>query len=389
MTVHGHPHLDVFLTVGKDRAGKDRAEIICWGPVGLLKNQNLAQTTAQVAELGGTERAARVLHRLVMKDGLEELPEAPPRDTAKKFWTEVRHQFEVPNLTLVERRMSAYDGFTKYLFTSGGDLFEAVRIPLLHRVGKEKYVVCISSQVGCNAGCAFCATGKMGFRRNLEVWEMIDQLVQVSRDSAYPIRGVVFMGMGEPMLNYSRVMTAAQLMSDSNGLAIDSKAITVSTVGVVPGIKRFTKAGFSIKLILSLHSAIPDRRKRLVPMAELYDLDSLYQAMREYHEATGRRVPLAWTLLKGINTGTDELHALAQWRRDLPIVLDLIPVNDDSGEFEAPEKAEVDRFLDGYTKIVRQPFIMRYSGGKDIAGACGMLATHNCGGTRRNPELSL
>ena len=116
-----------------------------------------------------------------------------------------------PRLTLMEKRVSPTDGFTKYLFHGDGpEPFEAVRIPLLHRPGDEKYVVCVISQVGCAMGCVFCATGRMGFRRNLPTWEIVDQVMQVRDDSPHPVRGVVFMGMGEPLLNYDRVMRAAR-----------------------------------------------------------------------------------------------------------------------------------------------------------------------------------
>src|SRR5262249_21290987 len=149
-----------------------------------------------------------------------------------------RQATAIPRLTVVDRTVSGVDGFTKYLFRGEGpEAFEAVRIPLLHQPGDEKYVVCVSSQVGCALGCVFCATGRVGFRRNLATWEIVDQVLQVRADSAHPVRGVVFMGMGEPFLNYERVLRAAQIFSEPCGLAIDARAITVSTVGVVPMIR--------------------------------------------------------------------------------------------------------------------------------------------------------
>src|SRR5207247_2893819 len=128
----------------------------------------------------------------------------------------------IPQLHLIERAVSAQDGFTKYRFRGTGPApFEAVRIPLLHRAEDPKYVVCVSSQVGCALGCAFCATARLGFQRNLATWEIVDQVMQVRADSLYPVRGVVFMGMGEPLLNYDRVMKAAQMLSEPCGMAID------------------------------------------------------------------------------------------------------------------------------------------------------------------------
>src|SRR6185369_8339399 len=154
---------------------------------------------------------------------------------------QIRERVRIPKLTLVDKVVSPQDGFAKYLFRGDGPGdFEAVRIPLLHRPGDEKYVVCVSSQVGCGLGCVFCATGRMGFQRNLATWEIVDQVTQVQADSPHPVRGVVFMGMGEPMLNYDRVLRAAHIFSEPCGMAITAKAITISTAGVVPGIRRFT-----------------------------------------------------------------------------------------------------------------------------------------------------
>ena len=155
------------------------------------------------------------------------MPEVPVRVLAN-----VRQWTAILRLTLVDKAVSPTDGFTKYLFRGDGPApFESVRIPLLHRPEDLKYIVCVSSQVGCALGCAFCATARLGFQRNLAAWEIVDQVMQVQADSPHPVRGVVFMGMGEPLLNYDRVMRAARILSEPCGLAIDAKAITISTVG--------------------------------------------------------------------------------------------------------------------------------------------------------------
>ena len=137
-----------------------------------------------------------------------------------------------------------------------------MRIPLLHRPEDRKYVVCVSSQVGCALGCAFCATGRMGFRRNLATWEIVDQVVKIQADSPHPVRGVVFMGMGEPLLNYDAVIQAARILSEPCGMAIAGKAITISTVGIVPGIRRFTAERHPYRLVVSLTTADPPAAPR-------------------------------------------------------------------------------------------------------------------------------
>src|SRR5262249_7327634 len=157
-----------------------------------------------------------------------------------------------------------------------------------------KYIVCVSSQVGCALACAFCATGRMGFHRNLATWEIVDQVVKIQADSPHPVRGVVFMGMGEPLLNYERVIRAARVLSEPCGTAIGAKAITISTVGIVPFIRRFIAEHQPYRLIVSLTSAIPEKRRELLPVERTYPLPELMQAVREYHAATGKRVTLAY-----------------------------------------------------------------------------------------------
>ncbi len=281
----------------------------------------------------------------------------------------------IPRVKLLEREESASDGFVRYLFTGEGDgRFEAVRIPLMHRVDEEKYVVCISSQVGCAMGCAFCATGRMGWTRDLAAWEMVDQVRAVAADSAYPVRGVVFMGMGEPMLNDDAVMRAAGILSEPCGMAIAAKAITISTVGIVPGIRRFTEHKRPFRLVVSLTSANPARRAGLLPVEHSYPTPELVTALREYHTATGERVILAWIMIAGFNTREQDAQDLAALTAGLPIKIDLIDVNDSTGRFEPPSTQELNAFRDALRKYVAAPVSRRYSGGRDIAAACGMLA---------------
>ena len=236
---------------------------------------------------------------------------------------------EIPHLTLVQKVVSPQDGFTKYLFQGQGiGQFEAVRIPLFHRPDDLKYVACVSSQVGCAMGCVFCATGRMGFGRNLAAWEIVDQVVKMQADSPHPIRGVVFMGMGEPMLNYDAVMTAIRILSEPCGMAIAAKAITLSTVGIIPGIRRFTAERHRARLVVSLTSADPLQRRELLPVEQGNPTPDLIQALREYHAVSGQRVTLAWTMISGVNVGEGDAQRLADLTRGLPIKLDLIDVND-------------------------------------------------------------
>ena len=340
----------------------------------LLKDQTLPELTSALADLAPPDRVLRRLQSAAVKSGMAEIPVEMPQ-VSKRLLEQIRERASIPHLKLVDKSISPRDGFAKYLFEgAGAGRFEAVRIPLLHRPEDKKYVICVSSQVGCALDCKFCATGRMGFQRNLATWEIVDQVTQIQQDSEHPIRGIVFMGMGEPMLNYDRVMRAAKIFSEPCSLAINSKSITVSTVGVVPGIRRFTAERRPYRLIVSLTAAESEKRKSLFPIEKIHPLPELMEAVRDYHAATRKRITFAWTVLAGINTGRDDARALAELTRGLPILLNLIDINDPTGEFRRPDSAEFDLFRQYLREELRQPLQRRYSGGQDIHGACGMLA---------------
>jgi len=338
----------------------------------LLKNQTSAQLRVTLAHAGVSPRLACRLLAAAVKRG--ELP-TPGSDLTNRLRDDLIGLTEIPHLTRVQKVVSPRDGFARYLFEGRGiGRFEAVRIPLLHRPDDLKYVVCVSSQVGCAMGCVFCATGRMGFGRNLAAWEIVDQVIKIQADSPHPVRGVVFMGMGEPLLNYEAVMTAIGILSEPCGMAIAAKAITLSTVGILAGIRRFTAERQRARLVVSLTSADPLQRRELLPAEQGNPTPDLIQALREYHAVSGQRVTLAWTMISGVNVGEADAQRLADLTRGLPIKLDLIDVNDPSGRFRPPSRAELDAFRDALRAKLGMPVARRYSGGQDIQGACGMLA---------------
>ncbi|MCX6992616.1 MAG: radical SAM protein [Kiritimatiellaeota bacterium] len=338
----------------------------------IFKNLTSDQLQARLAPMGVTPRMARQIQVAVIRHGT--LPETKP-GLSVRLLEQVRQATVIPHLALLSKVVSPQDGFAKYLFSGDGpDVFEAVSIPLLHRPNDTKCIVCVSCQVGCALGCVFCATGRMGFRRNLAAWEIVDQVAKIRADSPHPVRGVVFMGMGEPMLNYDAVIQAARILSEPCGLAIAGKAITISTVGIIPGIRRFTAGGHSYRLVVSLTSADPSLRRTLMPVEQAHPLVDLMPALREYHAATGRRVTLAWTMLAGINTRAQDVRQLADLTQGLPIKLDLIDVNDPTGRFHPPSPEELAAFRDVLRATLKAPVARRYSGGQDISAACGMLA---------------
>ncbi|HEY8241811.1 MAG TPA: radical SAM protein [Kiritimatiellia bacterium] len=338
----------------------------------VLKDCTAAELAHGLAPAGVSAVAARKLHASAIRHGVWPGPEP---GLSRRTIEAAQAVAEIPHLEIVDRVTSPVDGFTKYLFRGAGAYpFEAVRIPLLHRADDPKYVVCVSSQVGCSLGCVFCATAKLGLRRNLAAWEMVDQVVKIQAESRHPVRGVVFMGMGEPMMNYEAVIRAARILSEPCGPAIAAKAISISTAGIIPGIRRFTAEGHPYRLVVSLTSADPQRRRELMPVEEACPTPDLVQAMREYHAATGRRVMVAWVMISGVNTREEDARQLAELFRGLPIQLDLIDVNDAEKKYLPPSDAERNAFRDALSKHLGMPVARRYSGGQDVRAGCGMLA---------------
>jgi 23S rRNA (adenine2503-C2)-methyltransferase len=276
-------------------------------------------------------------------------------------------------LEIVERATDPSDGFVKYLFRlHDGALVEAVRIPL---ETEGRFSVCLSSQAGCAMACDFCATGRLGLTRHLEPWEIVAQFVAVRDEAPGVVTGAVFQGQGEPLHNYAAVMRAAEILSHPCGGRIAAKAITISTVGIVPAIHRFARERRPYKLIVSLTSAIDERRRELVPAASAWSVRELADAVRVYQRAAGGRVTIAWVVLGGINTGRDEIEALHEHFDGVPLRLNLIDVNDARPDgYRRATDDELSRFRDALRSLEDVPVVRRYSGGGARHAACGMLA---------------
>lgn len=338
----------------------------------ILKNLTTEELYERIKPLGGSLYLARKIQAAAVR-GNEWI--RARNGISARILERIKGAGILPQLKILQRVESPKDGFARYVFEGEGKgAFEAVRIPLLHRDEDRKYIVCVSSQVGCAMECVFCKTGKMGFVRNLETWEIVDQVVQIAADSQYPVKGVVFMGMGEPMLNYDAVMKAAGILSEPCGMAISSKAITIGTSGVVPGIKRYINDKKKYRLIVSLTSADPAKRKELMPVENKWPTGILMESLREYHKHDRRRIILAWILISGVNTNAADARELAILTKGLPVKIDLIDVNDPEGKFIPPSGEELNAFRDALHRELGMPVARRYSGGADINAACGMLA---------------
>jgi 23S rRNA (adenine2503-C2)-methyltransferase len=321
-------------------------------------------------DVPATLAQTRQLLAHVLAEGRDDLDLPTPLPRAVRAGVE-RTTVRQP-LTLVERAADPVDGFVKYLFRSpDGALSEAVRIPL-HRPGR--YSVCLSSQVGCAFRCAFCATGRMGLGRNLETWEMVAAFRAAAADIALGrASGAVFMGQGEPLANYDAVIAAARVLSDPCGMRVAQKSISISTVGLVPQIERYTREGHRFRLIVSLCSTVPERRRRLLPVAGRVPIEDLAHAVRAHQAARGGRATLAWVLVAGLNGDETEVDGLERLFGSVPFIVNLIDVNDPRPDgFGRASDEERRRFVAALQRL-KVPIVRRYSGGGTREAACGML----------------
>jgi 23S rRNA (adenine2503-C2)-methyltransferase len=291
---------------------------------------------------------------------------------------------ELPRLRLEKQLVSDASKFRKLVFrTADGLAVECVLIPL-HRPGAVS--ICLSSQIGCVMGCSFCATGRMSAQRDLQTWEIVDQFIQaraIAHSDGARVTGAVFMGMGEPFLNYDRVLAAAELLSFPIEAAIRAEAITISTVGLVPQIEKFTSEDRRFRLSISLGAATDEKRNLLLPIASRTPVAEIMEAARQHARRRRTRVMLSYVCISGVNVSEDDARALGDLIRDTPVRLDLIDVDDQTGRYLPPAAAELNGFRDALRRYVGQPVVRRYSGGSDIGAACGALGGNQTPGSRQ------
>ena len=339
---------------------------------------------ADIARLFDTteEVGRKVLSAAVLR-GERDL--AGVRGVRKALLEKIAVETSVEPLRIVQRA-TAPDGFVKYLFElHDGARIEAVRIPVPCEVpgadlaqfeGKEKkYIVCISSQAGCALACSFCATGALGFQRNLTAAEIVGQVITVRAEADRPVRGVVFMGMGEPFLNYEQVIRAAKILCHPAGGCIDGRSITISTAGIVPQIRRFTEEGHKFRLAVSLTHAVPKKRLQLMPIEGIHSTFELVAALHDHARARRTRVLVEYVLLGGVNDSPEDARALAALLDPKLVKVDLIDVNPfPSGpDFVRSSRGARSAFLDVLSGA-RVSFAIRYSGGQEVAAGCGQLS---------------
>lgn len=295
---------------------------------------------------------------------------------------EIRQQLtdncKIKTLEYVTSEVSPLTGTKKYIFeTSEGNKIESVIIPETNRT-----TLCISTQVGCPLDCKFCATGLMGYKKNLTAGEIFDQYVLAARDYGKErITNIVYMGMGEPLLNYDSTLKSLKIFSQEKSKGISLKKVTVSTAGIAPKIIDLAHSGLKAKIALSLHSCFEDVRTRLMPINEKYSLEENIKAIRYYAKKTSTRITFEYVMLKDINDRDEDLTALKRLCSEIPSKINVIPFNSlthmnptgFSAELEPSPRQRIEEF----TNELRNKNItvtVRYTQGDDITAACGQLA---------------
>lgn len=319
-----------------------------------------------VKELGQPAFRAKQLNEWIHDKNVCSFDEMTNLPAALREKLSERFSFNVP-VELVKQ--VSKDGSRKYLLQfSDGVSVETVGMP-----NRNKLAVCISSQAGCAMGCAFCATGLAGLSRSLTAREMVDQVLHVARDFGERVTSVVFMGQGEPFANFDATVQALRILNDPDGLAIGARHLTVSTCGVIPGIRRFAELPEQFTLAISLHSAIQGTRNQLMPGVKKYTLLRLHEAIQLYVDKTGRRPTYEFAMIDGINDTNPEMQALVDFCAGTLCHVNLIQLNNIPDRPFRPSPIEKVESLQRRLTMHGVETTIRNSRGSDIDAACGQL----------------
>ncbi|WP_138994687.1 23S rRNA (adenine(2503)-C(2))-methyltransferase RlmN [Larkinella sp. C7] len=286
--------------------------------------------------------------------------------------------FEVRTLAVSKQQQSA-DGTIKSSFRLyDGNLVEGVLIPSLRKSEDDRMTACISSQVGCSLTCKFCATGYMDRKRNLEASEMVDQVVAIDQQAkeAYGtgLTNIVYMGMGEPLLNYANMLASVERITSPNGLGMAAKRITVSTAGIAKMIKKLGDDQVKFNLALSLHAANDEKRNQIMPINESNSLPALAEALTYFYQKTGTRVTFEYIVFNNVNDSLEDAKELWQFTKKVPAKVNIIEYNPISeADYKNTDPQTLDRFA-GFLEDRGVIVNIRRSRGKDIDAACGQLA---------------
>ncbi len=333
-------------------------------------NATLEELEQYFQELGEPRFRVKQVYQGVFQKGYEDFSQFT--NLSKSLRQKLAEDFTLRTFCEIERVVSPVDGTTKFLW----QLADGMKIESVIIYEGKRVTFCISSQVGCALGCTFCATGKMGWLRDLTAGEIVEQVLQMKKEALRPPTNIVFMGMGEPMLNYDEVMRAAEILADKDGLSFSRRKITISTSGIIPGIRRMADENRPFKLAISLNAAFQQKRVKVMPIARKYPLDALLRAASIYTRQTGKRITFEYVLIAGFNDSDEDARELVRITRRIPCKINIIPVNSEDSRFPPPTEERLRHF----EKVVQDSVYavtVRNRKGWEIQAACGMLYAKN------------
>lgn len=333
----------------------------------ILAGMSLEELTELTDSLQESKYRAKQIHNWLYQKSVSDIDEMT--DISKSSREKLKEIARVTDVKIKNKQVSV-DGTIKYLLEyQDGNCVETV---LMRFDNRSNLSACVSSQVGCACGCTFCATGKLGFVRNLTPREIIEQVLTIQRDTGLKVTNIVFMGQGEPLLNLDNVLKAIDIFNKD--FVIGIRRLTVSTCGIVPQINKLAEMDFQPTLAISLHAPEHELRRTLMPIENKYNLDELMSALKNYVSDTGRRITIEYTLIKGFNDSVECAKKLAKLLIGLKANINMIIYNPtDKDTFEKPDKDTIQKFkyiLEQSGKKVT----IRLERGSDIDAACGQLS---------------
>ena len=335
-----------------------------------LKSMTKEELTSYIQGLGEPSFRSRQIFRWIHR-GVSTLDEMT--DLPKSLKEKLSENTYVVTLRVFKRFQSQMDETVKYLFElEDGNIIETVAMKYHHG-----YSLCISSQVGCRMGCAFCQSTKNGLVRSLSAGEILDQILKVQQDLGVRITNIVMMGIGEPLDNFDNVVRFLKIVNDPDGINIGYRHISLSTCGLIPGIQRLAELELPITLSISLHATNDKKRSAIMPVNRKYDLQKLISACRDYQAHTGRRISFEYSVIAGINDSYEDAKQLSVLLKGILYHVNLIPVNPiEEGGYRPPSRKNVMAFQAALTKLGLNATIRRTLG-SDISASCGQLRHQN------------
>ena len=335
-----------------------------------IKGLNLKELISICTDKGFSKFRAKQIYRWMYRHGVTDtssmhnIPE-----NIKKF---IDDNYIIKTLEIEKIQSASSEDTKKILFkTEDGKFIESVSM-----IDKNLHTVCISSQVGCNVDCKFCATGIMGFKRNLSCGEIIDQIIEITQLRDEPITNIVYMGMGEPFLNYNEVMKSAEILHNHDGMNLGKNRITISTSGILPKIKKYIDEKQPYKLAISLNAIDNATRDQIIPINKKWNIEMIIKELERYPSDKKNMIMLEYVLLKDINDSITDAEKLSLYGNQLRCKINVIPFNNIDNEFSRPNEETINRFIS--TLHANQKYyqtLVRWSKGIDIDAACGQLST--------------